>query len=294
MSEVIKPAPFKLVKSEVLPLTLKLAEEFRDLAPSPTERELNQSRLKYLREKVEAGLFVSLHWATSTLKGQKRRMNGQHSSTMLSGLNGTFPQGLYAHIDHYEVEDDDGEALLFRQFDAPKSGRSRADVAGAYQGLHEDLRGLPRPNAKLGVDGIVWWRRNVEGVPVASGDSAYEIFGVKAQHPFLLWIGEIFTVKTPELRRPSIVAAMYATFTASETNARKFWFEVARGGVEFEEDHPTTVLDEWLKKLKEDRDDMKPGNFYQGCIYAWNAYRAEKTIPNIKYDYKKGFLKAAE
>jgi hypothetical protein len=34
----------------------------------------------------------------------------------------------------------------------------------------------------------------------------------------------------------------------------------------------------------------KPGQFYQGCIYAWNAYRENKTIERIKYDTKKAWL----
>jgi hypothetical protein len=288
---------FKLIKSETLPLTLKLAEHFRDLDPSPTEREMSPARIKYLTEKAEAGLLVSPTWATARLGDKLLRVNGQHSSNVLCNLNGSFPEGLQVHIDSYQVDDEAGLALLFRQFDDRKSGRSTSDVAGAYQGLQENLRSIPKSTAKLGVDGVVWWRRNVEGTPVSSGDGAYEIFAVTEVHPFLLWLGEIFTIKTPELRRPPIVAAMYASFQASETNAKTFWFEVARGGVEYRDDHPTTVLDAWLKSLREAKEvntRMKPANFYQGCIYAWNAYRDDKTLATIKSDVKKGLLKAAE
>ena len=52
-------ASFKLLKSEVKPLTRELAVMFRDLEPSPTERELNPSRIKHLREKADAGLSRS-------------------------------------------------------------------------------------------------------------------------------------------------------------------------------------------------------------------------------------------
>ncbi len=90
---------------------------------------------------------------------------------------------------------------------------------------------------------------------------------------------------------------MYATFIASETNAKKYWAEVARGGVEYEDGHPTTVLDTWLKSLKEEKNprfEMKPANYYQGCIYAWNAFREDKSITAIKHDVKKGLHKASE
>jgi hypothetical protein len=135
-----------------------------------------------------------------------------------------------------------------------KSGRTSPDVSGAYQGLYPALHGVPRAVANLGVEGIVWYRRYIEGVPVPSGDSQYSIFGETGLHSFIVWLGDVFTIKTPELRRASIVSAMYHTFITNELAAKTFWAEVARGGIEFEDNHPTTVLDGWLKRVKEDKD----------------------------------------
>ena len=55
------------------------------------------------------------------------------------------------------------------------------------------------------------------------------------------------------------------------------------------------MLDAWLKSIVEDKRkfDLRPGNFYQASIYAWNAYREGKTISGIKYDTKKGFYAVA-
>ena len=39
--------------------------------------------------------------------------------------------------------------------------------------------------------------------------------------------------------------------------------------------------------------DLKPADFYQACIYAWNAYRDDKTIISVKYDTKKGLYAVA-
>lgn len=286
---------FKLLKSETLPLTPELAAKFRDMEASPTERALDKSRIKHLTEKAEAGLFVSPTWAIAQVGSRKVRVNGQHSSTVLANLNGNFPDGLQVHIDHYHVKTEQELAVLYRQFDDRKSGRSSADVAAAYQGVHPGLHGIQKASAKLAIDGAAWWRRNVEGVPVPVGDDVYELFGEPGLHPFLHWIGELFTIKTPELRRPPIVAALYATMTKVGEDAKTFWGQVARGGVEYEESHPATVLDNWLKQLREEKDDqIKPGNFYQGCVFAWNAVRDEKTITSIKYDLKKGFLPIKE
>ena len=45
----------------------------------------------------------------------------------------------------------------------------------------------------------------------------------------------------------------------------------------FDDNHPTSVLDAFLKSAIEDKRKMelKAGNFYQASIYAWNAYRED-------------------
>jgi hypothetical protein len=293
-----QPQPFRLINSEVRDLTPELAEEFRNLPASPTERELREDRVRYLREKAEAGHLVTFHWATARFGGKKLRMNGMHSSTMLSNLNGNFPKNAKVHLDEYEVNDKDGLALLFRQFDARKSGRTPSDVSGAYQGLYDDLAGVPRDTAKIAVEGIAWWRRHVEGLPAPSGDDAYTLFGEAGTHGFVLWLGEVFSIKTKELKRVPIVAAMHATFNKNQPESRKFWDDVGRGGVKYDDNAPATVLDNWLKMLAEDKKtrakDVKPGNYYQACIFAWNAYRDGKAISAVKFDTKKGLYPTNE
>jgi hypothetical protein len=130
-----------------------------------------------------------------------------------------------------------------------------------------------------------WYRKYVEGLPAPSGDDVYTLFGEEPLHNFIRWVGDIFSIKTPELRRQTIVAVMYGTFDKNELESRKFWNEVARGGVEFEENHPTTVLDAFFKTVAEDKKKLllKPGNFYQASIYAWNAFREQRPLTNVKY-----------
>src|SRR4029079_17224316 len=127
----------------------------------------------------------------------------------------------------YKVNDTDGLALLFRQFDNRKSGRTPTDVSGAYQGLYPELRDVPRDAAKLAVEGAAWYEKKVEGLPAPSGDDVYTLFGKKSLHKFFNWVGrELLGPKTPELRRLTIVAAMYGTFDKNEAEARRFWTEV--------------------------------------------------------------------
>ena len=150
MAQSMEDTSYRLVKSEVRDLTPELAEQFRNLEASPTERELNPARMKHLKTKAEAGQLVTFHWSVAKLGDKRLRMNGQHSSNMLCGLNGHFPKGLKVHIDEYEVPNKPSLALLFRQFDDRKSNRSPSDVASAYQGLYEELHDVPKGPAKDG------------------------------------------------------------------------------------------------------------------------------------------------
>jgi hypothetical protein len=281
---------FRLLTSEAVPLTPALAQEFCTLQPSPTERDLNRHRMNHLREKAEQGKLVTFHWAKAKFQGQWIRVNGQHSSALLCSLDGDFPSGLYAHVDSYEVDTIEGLTDLFRQFDDRVSSRKPKDVAGAYQNCYPDLQDVDKSIGKLGIDGIGWYRRFVEETPGGRGDDQYKLFEVQETHGFLHWLAEIFSIKTPELRDKAVVGAMYATFIANEPEARSFWHAVARGGPAYEENAPATILDEWLKNVREEHEKVTPGRYYLACIYAWNAAREGKTLRAIKVDPKKTWL----
>jgi len=286
---------FNLISSEVVDLTPELARQWHDMKPTPTERLLDPKRVNHLKERIAEGRAVPFQWAAVTVKstGDTFRANGQHSSEAIIQLDRNLPKGLKAVVDRYEVPDMHGAVLLFRQIDDRRSSRTARDVARVYQGIVHDVEKIDPKVAKVGNDGLGWWRRQIEGVPVPSGDDIYDLFNETGLHSFLNWLGETLSMKTPELTNGPVVAAMYATFITGEEQARKFWVSVGRGGDQYDENDPATVLDDWLKAAKENHENrLKPGEYYQGCIYAWNAMREDKQIKDIKYDYKKkGFLR---
>jgi hypothetical protein len=294
-STPVVPNPgYRLVESHVLPLTKTFAEEFRALEASPTERELNEARVKHLREKADSGQLITFQWAKARFQDRILRMNGQHSSAMLCSLDGAFPEGLKVHLDTYEVDSSEALALLFRQFDDRKSGRTPYDVSGAYQHLFPALKDVPPDTAKRAVEGVSWYRAHIDPGVTVLGDEQYRLFNQTALHDFIIWTGQLFSIKTPELKRTPVIAAIYGTFVKNETEARTFWTEVGRGGAGFDDNAPTTMLDTWLKAMSEDRlsrKSVKPMSFYNGCIYAWNAFRdGRANITSIKHEHKKGPL----
>jgi hypothetical protein len=288
---------FHLDNAKTIPLTRELAQTHMNLEPSPTERELDPSRVKHLARKAEDGQLVAFNWAVAKIGEKIVRMNGQHSSTMLCSLNGSFPSDLSVHLDTYNAETEADLAVLFRQFDDRKSSRSSKDVAAAYQGLHTDLDDVTRPIAKLAVEGIAWFLRRVEGTMNLGGDDVYTLFDKPQYHPFVKWMGELHTVKTPEMRVIAVAAAMYSTFEVNPDQARTFWQQVSRGGVEFEDDAPATILDNWLKLAKNIEEKRRlylmDGNYWQACIYAWRAFIEGKPITKLAYKVDhKGLLPA--
>jgi hypothetical protein len=222
-------------------------------------------------------------------------MNGQHSSQALLEAGDTIPEEVVIHIDHYETNSPEGMGALFRQFDARISARTPQDVAGAYQGLVPALEGINRKNAKLGIEGIAWYRRSVEGLPVPSGDDLYQHLLLETYHAFLRWLDKILTVKTPELKQRHIVAAMYATFIKTETAAQEFWMRVAKNDLPDDTD-PRAVLSAELVRIHEEKTSPqkpKPAEVYAKCIKAWNAFRSAEKIRSLNVNTKKGLPEIA-
>jgi hypothetical protein len=200
--------------------------------PGGTERALKEARVKHLEEKVDDKELVAFHWAVAELDGKRYRVNGQHSSTMLARRNGNFPEDAVVHLHTYSVADKDGLVNLFRQLDPRTSTRSAADIAGAYQGIEDDLDGVARPIGKQLIDGVVWWRKHVEKVPVPKGDLAFTIFAEDELHEFIRWGCDVITLKTPELARrllsPPCLRRSRSTRRRLERSGRKGCSRVGR------------------------------------------------------------------
>jgi hypothetical protein len=287
---------FTLIKSETLAMTSKLAIEFATMTGSDTERMLDEKRIDYLRGQVMAGLAVPFNWVIAERPdGTRVRMNGNHSSNMLSKLDGDMPAGLTAVVSTYKVDDRNAEIALFRQFDSRRSSRSVSDIAGAFQGVIPELRGVPRASAKRAIEGIAWHLKYVVGLPVAKGDDVYDLFHKPEYSEYLVWIGHMLSDKTPELKKAPILAAIYATYEREPEEAKAWWHQVARGGEDYAEKAPSTVLDKWLQDERKPqprrRTALSEGNIYQGCVFAWNAHRdGKEAIEKINYDTKKGYF----
>jgi hypothetical protein len=124
-------------------LTLDLAKQFAALPGLLGERPLRDARVTYLNHERENGRFIDPAWAVvlESATGTRYRVNGQHSSTMLSRLApADFPTGLMVTIEEYTTTDLATDAMhLFNLFDHPRSARTNTDVMGLYRAAYPEL-----------------------------------------------------------------------------------------------------------------------------------------------------------
>jgi len=316
---------FRHLDTHVKPYTHDLAVEVANYARLGIERDLLAKRQDHLREVILNGVAVPFYIARvkvngeaiqAPTKGRKGngngasapiwyRANGQHSSDLLARWPentheyGAFPEGLVAVVSDFEADTKEDAALLFQQFDPAGSARTRPDLYGAYQGIYPAIADVPRANALLALDGYVWHQKNIDGLPVPERDRIPTWYGEVKIHGYIRWMGTFIFDKAPEMREQPVAAAMYGTFCINEQEADEFWKAVASGGGDhrMEETHPTKKLDDWLlsntskqRVLNRVLQKQKPGNYYQGCAFAWNAYRADKAIKSIISDTAKGLF----
>ena len=283
---------FKLKKSETIPLTRALCIQHRDMDASLTERELKVSRTTYLKTKIEEGLFLPVSWAVAEYQGNKVRMNGHHSSTMLAGLpEGGFPDGMQVHIDTYEVSNVDGFAELFRQFDARQSSRSSVDVTGAYVGIY-GIDVDPKL-AIIAAKGINFYRSHVEGGTFFAGDDVGRIFNNENTHEFTKWYCSLPWKKFKEGKNQGVASAMWGTWRLAPEATKEFWGDVLHDREENEVAH---MLDFELQQIQEGagkykngerKKAVKPGFLFGISVKAWNAWRANRVIRILSFDPKK-------
>jgi hypothetical protein len=281
---------FHITDSKTMGLTPELAREFDEMPATVTERDLDQKRLKYLRESILSGRAIPFQWSKAKVNGSTDviRINGHHSSHVLNEMNGEFPEGLIAHIDTYEVDTIEHLPVLFKQFDSRHSARSLGDISGAYQSVVPALAGLSKGAARKAIEAVSWFERKIVGTPVPSGDDVYDLFFQAAYHPFINMACSIVSIKTPEFNT-QVLAAMFGTHETSPTESESFWKAVALQGDGNAEDHPATVLDTWLLDAREAEQKPSQMEVYRACVIAWNRYRNHQSLDRIgKFDPKKG------
>lgn len=274
---------FKLVSSKLEKLTPELAKRFAKMPGTVGERPLNPSRLEYLAQKIRECRFHTPRWAIGLIGNKEYRVNGQHSSTVLSQLNGDFPKGLKVQIDTFQCDGKDDLPELFEQFDPPISSRSRTDLAVVHARLHKELDGIAPTNLFYIIQGIAAHHLLLEEVERLDMFERANL--IHNNIDFALFAHSIS--KAPRLAKPGLIAAAYETWRLDRADAELFWTQVVDRSNP-DPKHPTRLLGNFMcDGLESDKQRTMPTSwdtraYYAKCIHAWNAWRRNVTT-KMKY-----------
>lgn len=266
--------------TEIIPLTRSVAEDFATMPSWKGERPLNQRRVDLLRDEADRGAFHSPVWSVAKVGNATYRMDGQHSSTMLSQLpKDKFPRNLKVTIREFECSSATDLPILFSKFDRSWSSRSIKERIIAAAAIYRDMPKIGADYIVRGTGGIVFSMNKMSG---DKGDQRTEILSNANNRSFICWY---YNISTSHLVwRVPVVAAIYEMWQIDREDAEKFLTAIAKGG---ENKQPIIAIREFLLKAKSTGGNSPgqgspPRMIYARCIKAWNAWRNGETT-SLRY-----------
>jgi hypothetical protein len=280
---------YPIEKPKVVQSSPKLAETFRDMLACPYDRPTRQPRLDYLREVILNGTFRNCEWATAYCEetGLTYRVNGKHTSTIVSGLNGEAPP-LNVVLGKYHCDTLEDVAKLYATFDTRSSMRSTNDIYLAYACAVPQLAGLSGKTISVAVAGMAyhyWTERSYLDHP------AEEKAELLWKHrDFVLFYHQlIFGHASRHLKRSPAAAAMFSTYLKCQRDAKLFW-ELVMTEEGASPRTPDRKLADYLKSVcvnlgvgsRTTKKVSSVREIYAKCIHAWNAWRTGAST-DLKY-----------
>lgn len=297
-----------LGKPKTQKVTKSLAKQYTEMDPAPHDRPLSERRLQVYQRLREQGLFRPVTWASAlcTETGGVYRVNGKHTSVMLSGLN-NMPDDFYVTVEEYECDTLEDVARLYATFDSKTQSRSSHDINASFAATVPELRDISTTNISRIVAGMSF---AIEGGKYNSTISPAERAELLLEHThFVVWCAGILSQGSPgeagarvaarHLRRAPVIAAMFDTWTKSKTAADEFWCAVRD-----ETGTSPTLPDRKLARLLlttslgHERSGsasthlLPAREVYVKSLHAWNAWRngestamkyyVDKPVPSAK------------
>lgn len=255
-----------------VPLTHVLAAEFASMTNGKFERPMNKSRTRFLRNKLDDGLFHSPEWAVAVLNGKRFRVNGQHSAKMLASANGSLPN-VPAVITEFKCDTEDDLIELFNQFDQPYSSRNTNDTISIYKSACPELDTVKATYLSRALAGVAHGlgRLTVQERARMIADNT----------SFILFASDY--AKERRLGLVGVMNAVYRSWQTSQSAAKSFWDLVATDG-HHDPQNPTRSLSNFLREITIGKSLQKysTNDILRVCCNAWTAWRSGRsTMPKF-------------
>lgn len=267
---------FKQIRTETKPLTPEYVAWFRKLPALPGDRDQEstqgKARIAWLADLCRRGQFHSPEWAIAMCNGTAYRVNGGHSSNMLSSANGHFPHNLPVFVRWFHCNTFQDVLDLFNQFDNRKSSRTTGDKTNVHKHAHPQLCSIPSSYLDRMIAGIRCCLNDGATVHTDDDDRTALLHG---EVEFLSWCAKFS--KCHQLRRAGVVACMYRSFYADCERADTFW-TLVRDESSPSNQCPSRTLASFLKDLRLPENRHWDNHaVYVKCIQAWNAWQRGET-----------------
>ncbi len=277
-----------LDKPKTLEVTRKLAKEFSEMSAPPHDRPLSERRLAVYERALKAGSFRPVSWAKCVCKetGEIYRVNGKHTSTMLSTID-PLPS-FYVVLESYEADTLEDVARLYSTFDSKTQVRSASDINRCFAQSVPELKDLRARVINTAVTAISFskWQNAYAAIPAADRAEA-----ILDEVEFVIWLSNIIDCPDGKLlSRGPVAAAMFLSWKKSHKDSSEFWAAV-RDATGATPDTPDRRLNKYLVSMSVAVGNggsapisrkAAPREFFVKCIHAWNAWRKGQPT-DLKY-----------
>lgn len=280
---------------KIVKMSPAVAKEFKEMEPAPGDRDLADNRAEKLKAMVVSKNFRPCVWAKAYCKetGKTYRVNGKHTSNVMSELNGET-KGLFAMVELYECDTLDDLAKLYATFDSRVSVRSTGDINRSFSHAVAELEGIKPKTINAVITGLslaIWGESYARNT---TPEQRAEL--LRANSDFVLWCDSLFhgvpNRDRNTLQRGPAIAAMYLTSRKDKKAAEEFWVLVRDGS-----GPKHTTGDRRLNKYllttsivggaRGRREKSSAGRatgyeMFVKCIHGWNAWR-RNAVTDLKY-----------
>jgi hypothetical protein len=273
---------FKKTNVTLETLTLALAQQFAEMPGLSGERPLRDGRLAFLDKERQEGRFVSPTWAVlvDAATSQRYRVNGQHSSTMLSRLTPeNFPPDLLVTVEEFTSTDLAGDAFrIFNLFDHPRAARTNTDVMSLYRALYPELATIDLGLLVALCNGISQYE---------SSRNEPELYqprerGIYLRRPdvraFVQWAASASeSMHAWMFGKAGVVAEMFSSMQMDHPTALTFW-EYTLNESHPDPEHDTRELSRNLKDLAPRLRTGAQDRLQKEAAKYWRRYRRNQTM----------------
>lgn len=283
-------------------VSTRMAREWAEMDAAHTDRPLSERRLQVYRKMLADGKFRPVTWAKVWCEetGQSYRVNGKHTSNLLSEEGALDGREFYAVVEDYEADTLADVANLYSTFDSRQQTRTTGDINRSFASTIPELAEVDQTTINLFVTALAYHANPSLNyadarTPAERAEALFDNVDV------CQWLLTIISHRSAmHLRRAPVVAAMIGTWHKNRADATRFW-EMVRDDTGPTPDAPDRKLSKWLilfRVKKGSRSDtpnrfkVGPREFYVKSILAWNAWRKnESTNLNYHHDAKIPALK---